>query len=133
MFFSTNISPYLYLFSKVEETGLFFGFKPPNISLTNIFATLFGVPFKLSSVKSIPNVNRIFLTSSSIASILSKSLILKASFLKGVSLEVPICSSPNSSITLLWFFKFIGIPYNTICKDTNSIIAEKFVPHYFYD
>ena len=49
IFFSTSISPYLYLFSKVEALGLFFGFNPLKISLTYISATLLGVPLILSS------------------------------------------------------------------------------------
>ena len=84
MFFSTNISPYLYLLSNVEELGFLFGFKPPKISLTNILATRLGVPFKLSSVKSKPNVFKIFSTSFLINSIFSSSEIAKASLRIGV-------------------------------------------------
>ena len=90
MFFSTNISPYLYLLSKVEELGFLLGFNPPKISLTNILATLFGVPFRLSSVKSMPKVVKIFSTSFFIDSIFSSSEILKASALSGVSALVAI-------------------------------------------
>ena len=36
MFFSTSISPYLYLFSKVEALGLLSGCRPAKSSLTNI-------------------------------------------------------------------------------------------------
>ena len=84
MFFSTNISPYLYLLSNVEELGFLFGFKPPKISFTNILATRLGVPFKLSSVKSNPSVFNICSTSFLINSIFSSSEITNASFLNGV-------------------------------------------------
>ena len=97
MFFSTNISPYLYLLSKVDEPGFLFGFKPPKISLTNILATRLGVPFKLSSVKSKPKVLRMFSTSFFINSIFSSSEIANASSLKGVCALVAMWSFPISS------------------------------------
>ena len=85
MFFSTSISPYLNLFLKVEGIGFFSGFNPPKISFTYIFATLKGVPFKLSSVKSIPSISSISRTFSCITLIFSSSEISKASSLIGLS------------------------------------------------
>ncbi len=78
------------MFSKVDELGFLFGFNPPKISFTNILATRLGVPFKLSSVKSIPKVVKIFSTSFLICSIFSSSDISKASFLNGVTALVAI-------------------------------------------
>ena len=58
-----------------------------NISFTKALATLLGVPFKLSSCKSIPKVFKISRTLASIRFLFSSSEISKASALKGVLAE----------------------------------------------
>lgn len=59
-----------------------------NLTGTVTLATRNGVPFKLSSDKSNPNSSIIFLKYPSIAVIFSSSVFLKASFFKGVSMDV---------------------------------------------
>ena len=106
MFFSTKTSPYLYLLSNFEAFGLFLGFNPLKISFTYILATLFGVPLRLSSVISIPNVYKISATFSSIISIFSASDNLNASSRIGVSALVDKWLSPIMSSIVLRFLSY---------------------------
>src|SRR5690554_7527465 len=101
MFFSTSISLYLYLLSKVEDEGFFAGFNPPKISFTNILATRLGVPFRLSSVKSIPRVVKIFSTSFLIDAIFSSSVLSKASALRSEEHTSELQSRPHLVCRLL--------------------------------
>ena len=68
--------------------GLFLGFRPLNISWMYIFATRFGVPRRLSSVRSSPMVSMISRKWCSIRAIFSSSESSNASGRMGVSREV---------------------------------------------
>lgn len=83
--------------SKVDELGFLLGFKPPKISLTNIFATRLGVPFRLSSVKSKPKVFKMLSTSFLIDLTFWSSVKSNASERKGVSALVAMWLLPISS------------------------------------
>ena len=97
MSFSRSIWSYRYLFSNKATLGLLAGFSPLKISWTYILATLFGVPLRLSSVRSRPSVSIMALKCFSMMAIFSSSLLSKASGRKGVSVLVKACSSPISS------------------------------------
>ena len=101
---SLNASGDLPVFSNNEILGLFLGSKPPNISLTYIFATLYAVPFKLSSFKSNPNSFKIILKWFSIVFIFSKLDLSKAFSFNGVSIEKCSWLSPINSICFVSIF-----------------------------